>query len=157
MYEFKLIYGKEGYEKTKELREAVFMEEQGFSYDADDKDEISWHIAGYEKGLLMSSARMFQIGDGVFTIGRVAVKKEYRGQYVGDTLLRALEDKAVQLKGYLIEIGAQEQAVGFYEKEGYTKNGKEYDVEGVKHFEMIKDLTKPFRRCEGCKNKGRNE
>jgi len=150
MLEFKLVYGKDGYEITKELREKVFMKEQGFSYDADELDETSWHIAGFDKGNVIAAARMYKKAEGVFVIGRVAVDKEYRRQYIGDTLLRALEDKAVNQKGWLIEINSQETAVEFYEKEGYEKTGKTHDEEGVLHFGMTKDLTKPFKRCDGC-------
>jgi predicted GNAT family N-acyltransferase len=150
MFEFKLIYGMDGYEHARSVREKVFMDEQGFSFDADELDSISWHIIGYDKGKIIAAARMYQKDGGVFSIGRVAVDAEYRGQYIGDTLMRALEDKTVQLKGYAVEIGAQEGAVGFYEKEGYEKTGKTYAVEGIKHCEMIKDLSKVKKRCGCC-------
>ncbi len=150
MLTFKLIYGKEGYKITEDLRKKVFMDEQGFSYDADDYDEISWHIAGFEEEKVIAAARMYQKTEGVFVIGRVAVCEKYRGQYIGDTLLRALEDKAVQQKGWFIVVNSQDKAVGFYEKEGYQKTGKVLEEEGKKHFEMTKDLTKPYKRCN-CK------
>ena len=50
MLEFKLIYGSDGYNAAKKIRETVFMEEQGFSYDKDEHDCEAWHIVGYEKG-----------------------------------------------------------------------------------------------------------
>lgn len=145
---FKLIYGKQGYEKAKPLREAVFIEEQGFSYDMDSYDDVSWHIVGFEGDKLVATARMYQKQEGFFVIGRVAVDKNYRGQYIGDTLLRALEDKAVQQKGWFITINAQKTAIGFYEKEGYKQTGKEFMEDGAMHFEMTKDLTKPYKRCK---------
>lgn len=153
MLQFKLKQCADGYALTKPLREEVFMSEQGFSYDEDEHDAAAWHIAGYDGDVLIAAARLYEIAGGIFSIGRVAVKKDYRRQYIGDTLLRALEDKAVQLKGYMIEISAQIPAVPFYEKEGYEKSGGEYDEDGALHIKMIKDLTKPFKRCSCCNTK----
>lgn len=150
MLEFKLIYGSDGYNAAKNIREAVFMEEQGFSYDKDEHDGEAWHIVGYEKGKLIAAARIYKEDEGIFSLGRVCVDKEYRGMYIGDTLLRALEDKAVALKGYKIKVSAQEDAVGFYEKEGYEKTGEAYPEDGKTHIPLEKDLTKPFKRCACC-------
>lgn len=150
MLEFKLKKGSSGYELTKKIREEVFITEQGFLYDKDINDDNAWHIAGYDGEILIAAARLYEVSNGIFSIGRVAVKKEYRRQYIGDTLLRALEDKAVQLKGYMIEISAQILAIPFYKKEGYKKSGCEYQEDGFPHIKMIKDLTKPYKRCKCC-------
>ncbi|MBE7044172.1 MAG: GNAT family N-acetyltransferase [Ruminococcaceae bacterium] len=153
MLTFKLRQGEEGYQTTKQLREQVFMTEQGFSYDRDDTDAIAWHIAGYDGDVLIAAGRLFPIADGVFGIGRVAVAPEYRRQYVGDTVMRALEDKAVKLCAIEIRLNAQEQAVGFYQTQGYTPCGELYTEEGCPHLPMRKDLTKPIHRCADCAKK----
>ena len=150
MLEFKLLYGIDGYNVTRPLREDVFMREQGFSYDEDEKDKISWHVAGFDKGRLVAAARMYEAERGVCSIGRVAVAADCRGEKIGDTLLRILEDKAVKLMAAFTEVDAQESAAGFYEKEGYEMTGGEDFQEGVRHFKMIKDLSKPYRRCQKC-------
>lgn len=150
MLEFKLIYGLEGYEKAKGIRDEVFIVEQGFPYDYDEKDDISFHIVGYDKEKTIAAARLYKRDDGFFVIGRVVVKKDYRKQYIGDTLLRALEDKVVNQMGTFVVVMAIESAVGFYEKEGYQKTGKTEVEEGLLHFEMVKDLSKPFKRCDCC-------
>lgn len=151
MLEFKLIYGNDGYTAAKSIREEVFISEQGFSLDYDEKDLVSWHVCGIDNGNTIAAARLFEKSRGIFTIGRVAVKKEYRGQYIGDTLMRILEDKAVALSGHTIELSANENAVDFYEKQGYEKSGESYFEEHVRHIAMIKDLTKPFKKCSCCK------
>lgn len=152
MLEFKLIYGIDGYEKARHVRETVFMSEQGFSFDKDDKDEISWHVIAYDKDRPIAAARLYPKADGVFAIGRVAVVKDCRGQYIGDTLMRILEDKAVNLMGHTVDIHANDIAAGFYEKQGYERTGECDSVDGVGHCMMRKDLTKPFKRCDACKN-----
>ena len=97
MLEFKLIYGIDGYNAAKSLRDEVFIDEQGFKYDYDEYDSRSWHIVGYEKDTLIGTARMFEHGDRVYKIGRVAVKKDYRGGYIGDLMMKTLQDKIVGL------------------------------------------------------------
>lgn len=151
MLEFKLIYGLSGYEAAKKIREKVFCAEQGISFDYDEHDADAWHIVGYDKTKLIAAARMYKESEGIFKIGRVCVDKEYRKMYVGDTLLRALEDKAVCEKGWLIKVSSQESALGFYEKEGYKKTGKTSIEADLPHVFLEKDLTKPFKRCDCCR------
>ena len=153
MLEFKQIYGIEGYEKAKDLREEVFMNEQGFSYDKDEYDEVSWHIVGYDKDLLIGCARVHKIDEYSYKIGRVAVKKEYRGGYIGDLLMKTLQDKIVTLGGIEAVVYAQVSAKGFYEKEGYTQDGEEFLVDGTAHAKMVLDLLKPHRTCRDCMKK----
>ena len=150
MLQFKMIYGAEGYETARAVRERVFMQEQGFSFDKDEKDETAYHIAGWDGDRLIAAGRLFKVDDGVYTIGRVAVDADYRGQYVGDTVMRALEDKAVQLGAAFIRLYAQEQALGFYEKQGYVRQGALLPGDIANHWLMEKDLSK-IRGCRGCK------
>ncbi len=148
MLEFKLIRGMDGYLAAKTLRQSIFTEELGFGEDQDELDQTAWHIVGYDRGEVIGCARMYPVGEGIFQIGRVSVKKEYRKAYVGDTMMRALEDKAVSLCGYKTVVSAQKNAVGFYEKEGYVKVGEEYSELNFPHQRLEKDLTKPHRRCQ---------
>lgn len=150
MLQFKIIYGPEGYEAARAIREQVFLQEQGFPYDADAQDDSAYHIAGWDGERLIAAGRLFHLEGNTYSIGRVAVDAEYRGQYVGDTIMRALEDKAVQLGAAFIELHAQEQAVGFYEKQGYEPQGAFIPGEISAHLRMVKDLSK-IRGCGGCK------
>ena len=150
MLEFKLIEGRPGYELAKGIREEVFMTEQGYPFDYDEKDETAWHIIGWDGETVIAAGRLFPVHDNIFAIGRLVVKKGYRGQYVGDTLMRALEDKAVRLGAVFIELYAQEQAVGFYRKQGYEPISELIIHEGEPHMRMRRDLSK-IRGCRGCR------
>lgn len=149
MLQFKLIENRPGYELAKAVREEVFMAEQGYPFDYDQRDETAWHIIGWDGDTAIAAGRLFQIDGYVFGIGRIAVKKEYRGQYIGDTVMRALEDKAVQLGAAFIELYAQVQAVGFYQKQGYASIGEPCIYDGTPHQKMRRDLSK-IRGCRGC-------
>lgn len=150
MLEFKQIFGKEGYLAAKDLREEVFMKEQGFGFDYDEHDDEAWHIVGYDKGTLIGTARAYKLSESEYKIGRVAVKKEYRGGYIGDLMMKTLQDKIVTCGGSTAVVSAQVGAKGFYLKEGYTPCGGEYDEGGQPHIEMRLDLTHPHRRCCNC-------
>ena len=150
MLEFKLIYGSDGYDAVSDIRNEIFSKAHGLSENTDENDNTAWHIICYDESKKIASARLLEKNQGVFSIGYVAVSEEYRHQYIGDTLLRALEDKAVQLMGYLIEVDALESAVGFWEKEGYEKGDSREFPDGKIRFRMIKDLTKPLFKCKNC-------
>lgn len=147
MLEFKLIYGADGYNAAKALREEVFICEQGFKYDYDEYDNRSWHIVGYDKDELIAAARMYEYGDKIYKIGRAAVKKSYRRGYVGDLLMKTLQNKIVGLGGTEAVVSAQISVRGFYEYEGYEQVGEEYLEADCPHILMKLDLTKPVRRC----------
>lgn len=150
MLEFKLIYGLDGYEKAKSLREEVFMDEQGFTFDYDEMDAESWHIVGYDGDTLIGTARVHKYDDISYKIGRVAVKKDYRKGYVGDLMMKTLQDKIVTLGGIRAVVSSQLGAKGFYEYEGYTPYGELFEVDGAGHIMMELDLTKPHRSCGSC-------
>lgn len=147
MLEFKQIYGHKGYAAARPLREEVFINEQGFSYDYDEHDDEAWHIVGYERGELIAAARMYAMDKGVYKIGRVAVKKELRRGYIGDLMMKTLQDKAVGLGGIETVVFSRTDARGFYEFEGYEQSGAEFEEGGFPHVMMRKDLTRPSRSC----------
>ena len=135
MLEFKLITTPDGFEKARPIWD------KSFSYEQDKNENISCYIVGYDGSRLIAAARMYPKDKGIYIIDRVAVEHEYQRQYIGDTLLKTLEDKAVRLMGYMTETLPTPSSVGFFEKEGYKKIGDRF----------VKDLTHPHKRCEGCK------
>lgn len=147
---FKQLQGIDGFTAAKGIREEVFITEQGFSYDYDEYDKAAWHIIGYDGDTVIAAARVYPLDEKSYKIGRMAVKKEYRGQYVGDLIIKTLQDKIVTLGGIEAVVEAQLHAKGFYTYEGYTADGEAFEIEGVPHIRMKLDLTKPVRHCN-CK------
>lgn len=134
MITFKFKNGIEGYNMTKELRERYL---NTGAKDLHDEDAI--HIAGYENEKVICSGRMYEVNNIKCIIDNVIVDEDNRKQYVGDTILRALEDKAVQIAHAIIGVIPNEESRGFFEAEGYFGEA-----------ELIKDLT-VIRGCRGCK------
>lgn len=78
-------------------------------------------------------------------IGRVAVMSQARGTGAGRAIMEFLEAAALDRHGaggaVRVELSAQDQAMGFYERLGYTPYGEGYLDEGIWHHDAFKDLS----------------
>lgn len=149
MLEFRFIFGNNGYEVSKAMREAVFRDELNRTSVSDEFEDESYHFVGYEKTSQISAARLLKTGERVFEISYLAVKKDYRRQYVGDLIVRALADKAVSLGGTDLTAKVPCDVREFFEYEGFEKFGEKYMHEECEYIIMKKDLLKP-QKCRGC-------
>lgn len=122
------------------LRAEVFLEEQGFSYDKDDTDAVCYHLCVYRDGQAVGVARMFRENESTMHIGRIAVKKNLRGQHIGRFIITNLEEKAKELGAGYLELGAQLHAIPFYETCGFSKYGELFDDDGAPHCHMKKQI-----------------
>ena len=115
------------------------MKEQGFENEFDEIDTISHHIVVFDEGKPIGTCRFFKENNH-YTIGRVAVLKEYRNQHIGNLLIRTAEKEIKKLNGDLIVVHAQVRIRPFYEKQGYIQFGQIDDDEGVPHMWMKKKI-----------------
>lgn len=90
---------------AKDIRIEVFVKEQGFKNEFDEIDTISHHIVVFDEGKPIGTCRFFKENDH-YTIGRVAVLKEYRNQHIGNLLIRTAEKEIKKLHGDLIVVHA---------------------------------------------------
>ena len=121
------------------LRKEVFVDEQGFSLEADrdEQDKNALHVLGLdETGAARCTARVFADAPGVWHAGRIAVQRGLRGQGVGRLLLAAVADKARAQGARTLELGAQYDKQGFYEAVGFAPYGEPYLDEGYPHVPM---------------------
>ncbi|MFF4208328.1 GNAT family N-acetyltransferase [Streptomyces sp. NPDC001796] len=135
-----------------EVRKEVFVAEQGvpedIEYDAYDAGAV--HVlAVREDGVPLGAGRLLygeaaaakNGGDtSVGSLGRLAVTREARGLGVGAALVRAIEDAARARGLTAVELHAQTQALGFYERLGYTAYGPEFPDAGIPHRSMRRSL-----------------
>ena len=124
--------------QIKQIRKSVFSLEQKIdaSLDLDGQDPCAVHVLAEMDGQFVGTGRM--LGDG--HIGRLAVLKSARGRGVGKKLVQKLLDVAGQQGGGRVFLGAQEHAVGFYEKLGFQKYGSPYEEAGIRHMHMEKRI-----------------
>lgn len=74
-------------------------------------------------------------------IGRMAVLREWRGQGVGDALLRALIDQARARGWREVALNAQATAVLFYVHRGFLPYGQRFMEAGIEHQAMRRVLN----------------
>lgn len=143
--EIRIFTGRDsGFEDAKKVRTAVFVEEQGYPVDMefDEADGTATHVVLYEDGEPVATGRMLDLGDRAFKPGRIAVRKEKRGEHLGEKVVTALMDAGVKLGAKEFHISAQVQARGFYEKLGYTcvDESNVYPDGHIPHVDMIKKV-----------------
>lgn len=125
------------------IRRSVFMEEQGFAEEFDDKDDTAKHIVLYnDENRAVAACRYFPDDKSQFYIvGRIAVLKEFRHNHYGRLLLREAERQIIAAGAKEIRLAAQTQAAGFYKKQGYTTDGEVFLEEHCPHIWMYKKLA----------------
>ena len=128
-------------EEASAIRRSVFMDEQGFEEEFDETDAIATHLVMYDRHTPVATCRLFpREGSDTYIVGRLAVRKEYRGRGLGAALLEAAEEEAAKRHGDSVILHAQLQAQRFYEKQGYSACGEIGDEEGCPHTWMRKKI-----------------
>jgi predicted GNAT family N-acyltransferase len=123
------------YQDLRSVREPVFVIEQKVPIEMewDALDPVSQHVIARDTGNR-------PIGTGRLTpqqkIGRLAVVQEWRGRGVGEAMLTALIDMARAQRWPEVELYAQVDAIGFYEKYGFVAFGEEFLDAGIRHQAM---------------------
>ncbi|MGP4012187.1 GNAT family N-acetyltransferase [Streptomyces sp. 4N124] len=130
------------------VRKEVFVVEQGVPEDLeyDAYDAVAVHVlAVREDGTPLGAGRLLcgeeaaakNGGDpSVGSLGRLAVTKAARGLGVGAALVRAIEEAARARGLRAVDLHAQTQAMGFYERLGYAAYGPEFLDAGMPHRAM---------------------
>lgn len=123
------------------LRRAVFIEEQGIAEadEWDDLDGAAVHLLAREGAEALGTARLFT-QDAVGKIGRVCVARRARGTGLGAALIEAGCARLAAAGCTEAQLGAQVQAMPFYEKLGFTAFGPVYDDAGIPHRDMRRPL-----------------
>ena len=107
------------------IRREVFIEEQGVpeaeEYDVFDGQAL--HLMVYVDEKPAATGRIWHDGS-VFKIGRLAVKKEFRGQKIGDLALRVLIYKAFSSGAEELHISAQTYIMLFTQIRFFGNTGK---------------------------------
>ena len=122
----------------KAIRFEVFVEEQKVpaEEEIDAHDPVSIHAIAWADGKAAGCGRLLPDGH----IGRMAVRKPYRGLGVGAFVLQHLIERARQRGDRELVLSAQTHAVGFYEKFGFVAEGGEYLDCNIPHRDMRKIL-----------------
>ncbi|MGH3544313.1 MAG: GNAT family N-acetyltransferase [Mycobacteriales bacterium] len=116
------------------LRSKVFLVEQGFQYDIDDRDRESttrhvWIAAGTRP---VSTLRVLEEADGELRIGRVCTERSSRGKGHAERLVRFVCHNNTGS----IALHAQSYLLKWYEALGFVHDGDDYMEEDTLHTPM---------------------
>ena len=128
-------------DEARHIRQEVFVREQGFAEEFDTDDTRSTHIVLFLQEQAVACCRFFVLDElGAYKLGRIAVRKAYRGQNYGAALMQKAEEVLSSRGAKTLVIYAQAHAQGFYERVGYTAKGELFLEEGVPHRRMEKQI-----------------
>jgi predicted GNAT family N-acyltransferase len=119
------------------LRLAVFVAEQGvpLEMEEDADDPISRHaVLRNPAGEVVATGRLLRDGHH----GRMAVRRDRRGQGLGSRVLTALLEEAGRLGLDRLVLHAQTPAAGFYRRFGFAPVGEVFMEAGLPHIVMAR-------------------
>ena len=123
-----------------QLRNEVFVVEQNCVYqDADNKDEASFHLAGWEDNKLVAYCRILPPGIAYTesSIGRVVVSPGYRRFGYGRKLMEQSIGFSLKKFNYKkITISAQYYLEKFYQSLGFITISETYLEDNLPHIKM---------------------
>ena len=122
-----------------DIRRKVFIEEQNVPEELewDEFDETAHHILAVDNNNIpIGTGRIKPDGQ----IGRMAVLKDWRNKGVGNMILKALLNQAIESNYKKLYLHAQITAIPFYEQSGFIINSDEFMDAGIPHRTMSKDL-----------------
>jgi predicted GNAT family N-acyltransferase len=119
------------------IRQRVFQDEQKvppeLEFDAD--DETAMHFVAVIDGEVIGTGRLMQY-EGYAKVGRMAVLRDRRRRGVGRALLEAMIAEAARRGVTHLVLHAQVQAIGFYQRCGFSVTSDEFDEAGIPHRRM---------------------
>lgn len=126
-----------------QLRNEVFVVEQNCVFqDADNKDQASHHLMGWDEEVLVAYSRIIPLGiayDSFPSIGRVVTSPRMRGTGIGKILMeRSIEELQKLFGKTSIKLGAQLYLKKFYESFDFLQSSDVYMEDGIPHIEMIR-------------------
>jgi len=110
-------------------------------FDDHDGDGTNY-IVLLDDGYPVATSRFYEDSSDTVIIGRVVVLPDHRGHGLGALVVTEAEKWAFELGFKQIIVDSRLEAVGFYEKLGYTRSNDEIIKSGT--FECIRMIKKSF-------------
>ncbi len=136
------ITAEKDLEKCIHIRTVVFVDEQNVPVDEeiDGLDHEAVHYLLSVDGEAIATARVRYLNE-IAKIERVAVLKKLRGHAIGRKLMKFIvadiqKNSAIKT----IKLGAQIQAIEFYEKLNFESYGDEYLDAAIRHIWMKREI-----------------
>ncbi|MGM0215654.1 GNAT family N-acetyltransferase [Enterococcus sp. AZ109] len=125
------------------IRNQVFIKEQGvpLAREIDKNEAYSVHFVLYlDEHKAAATVRLLPLNSQELKLQRMAVLEEYRGQHLGEAVIKEAERFAKQQGFQEVRLDAQLTAQPFYENQGYTAYGEVFEDAQIEHIHMKKEL-----------------
>ncbi len=136
-------YGTPEFDQALDLRNRVLRVPLGLQFNTSDI-EAEWdshHLAVFtQDGTVGGCLVMKSISPSVVKMRQVAVDPQLQGKGIGMQMVRESEKWAKQHGLNKIELHARIEAVPFYLKMNYLKEGDQFEEVGIPHYKMSKSL-----------------
>jgi N-acetylglutamate synthase-like GNAT family acetyltransferase len=107
----------------------------------DEFESSSFHIAAFDGVKVIGTARLQKMTPKTAKIRYMAVEEGWRNKGAGKLMLRRLEDETKKWGMKRVTLNAREEAVAFYEHNGYRVLREVEKMFGsIRHFRMEKKL-----------------
>lgn len=134
----------EEFSKYYQLRWKILRQpwHQSLGSEQDDQEQYAIHrMVVDEHDNVLAVGRLEKVTERQGQIRFMAVDDNMQGQRLGQQIVNALEQRASVLGITEICLNAREQALGFYQKLGYKKQGYSHTLfDEVKHYSMTKKI-----------------
>ncbi len=137
-----ITHGSNDYQKMVEMRYAILRKPLGLSFADDElaREKEDTLIGCFEEDKLEGCCLLTKQDKDTVKLRQMAVTSGLQGKGIGRVLLSFAENIARDKGFKKITMHARKNAVGFYEKLGYSVVGNEFLEVTIPHFEMQKDL-----------------
>ena len=135
-------HGTAEYQRMIKLRDEILRKPLGLTFTPDEleKEKHNLHIAAYEDDQMLGCCMLVEEEPQTVRLRQMAVMNDLQGKGIGRALMQFAENLARD-RGYKkITMHARKNALGFYEKMGYKKIGKEFHEITIAHYVMEKEL-----------------
>ncbi len=98
------------------------------------------HFGMLDRGRLIACAVIVPLSTVLAKLRQMAVATAYQRQGIGRNLIRNIESELQDRQFEAIELHARDNAIGFYEKLGYSKQGSQFIEVSLPHWKMTKSI-----------------
>ncbi|GAA4318439.1 GNAT family N-acetyltransferase [Flaviaesturariibacter amylovorans] len=135
-------HGSAEYDQMVKLREDILRRPLGLHLEQDELEQEKNNIlmAAYEDDQMLGCCMLVEEAPDTVRLRQMAVLNDLQGKGIGKALMTFAENLARD-RGYKkITMHARKNALGFYEKMGYRKQGTEFQEITIPHYVMEKAL-----------------
>lgn len=144
LYVVKIAYNEDTIQRIIQLRYEVLRKpwQKPIDTASDELEQTAINAYIEENGEIIACGRLQDNGHSTGQIRFMAVSKSHQGKGLGKLILIKLEQEAKRIGLTQIELQARENAVKFYEANGYTIKEKSFVLWNIiQHFLMFKMLS----------------